>query len=223
MNAFDIIGPVMIGPSSSHTAGACRIGNYAREILEGTPKDVTICFSGSFAKTYRGHGTDKAVVAGLLGISASDERLRESLEITKNEGMQVKICEEEIELAHPNTVMILAKNIHGDQTEITGVSVGGGNILITRINSISLEIDGLYDTFIVLHKDIPGMITKISTVFSERNINVNGLKLSRSEKGSKAVVVVQVDGSINDDRLVGELRDLKDVLKVVFLRALKPM
>ena len=223
MNVFDIIGPVMIGPSSSHTAGACRIGNYAREIFGSLPKEVTICFSGSFAKTYKGHGTDKAVVAGLLGIKASDEKLRDSLEIAKREGMDVKIVLEEIELAHPNTVRITAKNIDGETIEVTGSSIGGGNILITRINDIPLEIDGRYDTLIIAHKDIPGMITKISSVLSNRNINVNGLKLFRSEKGGKAVIIVQVDEGIKGDEIIKELKDLEDVQKVTFLKALKPM
>ena len=240
MNVFDIIGPIMIGPSSSHTAGACRIGNFARIIFESLPSEVTLYFSGSFAKTYKGHGTDKAVVAGLLGFSASDERLRDSLKLANEMGMKVTIKCEELELAHPNTVRIVAnKTSRGEQNcrdeqncmgelcepndimEVIGSSVGGGNILITRVNDVPLELDGMYDTFIITHKDIPGMITKITEVLSNHSINVNGLKLSRSEKGGEAVVVVQVDDSISDSIVTGELSNISNVTKVSLLKALK--
>lgn len=243
MNAFDIIGPIMIGPSSSHTAGACRIGNFARIIFESLPSEVTLYFSGSFAKTYKGHGTDKAVVAGLLGFSASDERLRDSLKIANDMGMKVNIKCEELELAHPNTVRIVAnKTSKGDQNcrggkncrgelrepgddimEVIGSSVGGGNILITRVNDVPLELDGMYDTFIITHKDIPGMITKITEVLSNHSINVNGLKLSRSEKGGEAVVIVQVDDSLADMIVLDELKKIDGVSKATLLKALKPM
>lgn len=218
MNVFDIIGPIMIGPSSSHTAGACRIGNYAKEIFESLPSEVTLYFSGSFAKTYKGHGTDKAVVAGLLGFDASDERIRDSLNLANEMGMNVNIKCEELELAHPNTVRIVAGT-----KEVVGSSVGGGNILITKINGVPVEVDGLYDTLIISHKDIPGMITKISKALSDRNINVNGLKLFRSEKGGEAVVIVQVDDNIDGATIVNELKDLQDVSKVTYLKALKPL
>ena len=240
MNVFDIIGPIMIGPSSSHTAGACRIGNFSRIIFESLPSEVTLYFSGSFAKTYKGHGTDKAVVAGLLGFSASDERLRDSLKLANEMGMKVTIKCEELELAHPNTVRIVAnKTSRGEQNcrdeqncmgelcepndimEVIGSSVGGGNILITRVNDVPLELDGMYDTFIITHKDIPGMITKITEVLSNHSINVNGLKLSRSEKGGEAVVVVQVDDSISDSIVTGELSNISNVTKVSLLKALK--
>ena len=231
MNVFDIIGPIMIGPSSSHTAGACRIGNFARIIFESLPREVTLYFSGSFAKTYKGHGTDKAVVAGLLGFSASDERLRDSLKIANEMGMKVNIKCEELELAHPNTVRIVANKTskgelceHDDDImEVIGSSVGGGNILITRVNDVPLELDGMYDTFIITHKDIPGMITKITEVLSNHSINVNGLKLSRSEKGGEAVVVVQVDDNIDDTAIFDELKNLQDVAKVTYLEALKTL
>ena len=234
MNVFDIIGPIMIGPSSSHTAGACRIGNFARIIFESLPSEVTLYFSGSFAKTYKGHGTDKAVVAGLLGFSASDERLRDSLKLANEMGMNVTIKCEELELAYPNTVRIVVnKTSRGEQNcmgelcepndimEVIGSSVGGGNILITRVNDVPLELDGMYDTFIITHKDIPGMITKITEVLSNHSINVNGLKLSRSEKGGEAVVVVQVDDSISDSIVTGELSNISNVTKVSLLKALK--
>lgn len=234
MNVFDIIGPIMIGPSSSHTAGACRIGNFARIIFESLPSEVTLYFSGSFAKTYKGHGTDKAVVAGLLGFSASDERLRDSLKLANEMGMKVTIKCEELELAYPNTVRIVVnKTSRGEQNcmgelcepndimEVIGSSVGGGNILITRVNDVPLELDGMYDTFIITHKDIPGMITKITEVLSNHSINVNGLKLSRSEKGGEAVVVVQVDDSISDSIVTTELSNISNVTKVSLLKALK--
>lgn len=221
MNVFDIIGPIMIGPSSSHTAGACRIGNYARIIARSCPKACELYFSGSFAKTYKGHGTDKAVVAGLLGFAPSDERLRDSFEYAKKEGMSVKVFCKEIELAHPNTVRIVLTLKDNHKYEIIGSSIGGGNILLTNINGIPVEIDGMYDTFIIGHKDIPGMITKIAKVFSDNNINVNGLKLFRIAKGDEAYVIVQVDNEIDDETLIYELQNIEYVTSAVLLGALR--
>ena len=145
MNAFDIIGPIMIGPSSSHTAGACRIGNYARAVLGEEPMNVTIRFSGSFRTTYKGHGTDKALIGGLLGFNTDDIRIRDSLDIIKKDKRDFQIVEEDIELAHPNTVLITMKKKNGDVVSLQGASIGGGNIAITKINDVDVYINGLYD------------------------------------------------------------------------------
>ena len=146
MNVFDIVGPIMIGPSSSHTAGANRIGRYAREILNEEPKKVTIQLSGSFKDTYKGHGTDKAIVAGLLGYKEDDERIRNSIEIARDEGREFDIIEKDIEYAHANTARIMMKRSDGSQVTVQGASIGGGNIMITRINDVNVAIRGIYDS-----------------------------------------------------------------------------
>ena len=138
MDVFDIIGPIMIGPSSSHTAGACRIGKYARSILGEDVQKADIYFSGSFAKTYRGHGTDKAIVAGLMGMDTDDLRIRNSLELAREAGMDYTFYPTQIDDAHPNTVLLKVTGINGKRWEIEGASVGGGRISIRRINDLAI-------------------------------------------------------------------------------------
>ena len=133
MDVFDIIGPIMIGPSSSHTAGACRIGKYARSILDEDVKTAEIYFSGSFAKTYRGHGTDKAIVAGLMGMDTDDLRIRNSLELAKEAEMEYIFIPTQIDDAHPNTVLLKITGTSGKRWEVEGASIGGGRISIRRV------------------------------------------------------------------------------------------
>ena len=220
MNAFDIIGPIMIGPSSSHTAGACRIGNYARAVLGEEPMNVTIRFSGSFRTTYKGHGTDKALIGGLLGYKTDDIRIRDSLELIKKDKRNFQIIEEDIELAHPNTALITMRKKNGETVSLQGASVGGGNILITKINNVDVSINGLYDAIIVGHKDIPGMIYKITKVLFEHNININSLTLHRTSKHGDAVVIIEVDNQL-DKSVENYLIDIENVTNVSILSALR--
>lgn len=142
LQAFDIIGPIMIGPSSSHTAGAVRIGKYARSILGGTPVKAHIRFSGSFAKTYKGHGTDKAVIAGILGMDTDDARIRVSMDVAKEEGLTFEFEEADIDGAHPNTAEITLEDATGRTAQVQGASVGGGNIVINKINGTEVSLTG---------------------------------------------------------------------------------
>ena len=142
MNVFDILGPVMIGPSSSHTAGAARIGLVTRALLGKPAAEARIFFHGSFAKTYRGHGTDKAIVAGILGMKTDDERIRFSLDVAKKEGLKIQIETGELEDAHPNTAQITLVAADGEQVSLRGSSIGGGNILITRVNGMEVSLTG---------------------------------------------------------------------------------
>ena len=219
MNVFDIVGTIMVGSSSSHNAGACRIGRYAREILNEEPKKVTIQLSGSFKETYKGHGTDRAIVAGLLGYKEDDERIKNSIEIAREEGREFEIIEKDIEYAHANTARIMMKRSDGSQVTVQGASVGGGNILITRINDVDVAIRGMYDSLIVGHKDVPGMIYKITEVLYDDKININSLSLHRSEKAGDAVVIIEVDDKVNDD-IKKELLSIENVLNVTVLHAL---
>lgn len=220
MNAFDIIGPVMIGPSSSHTAGACRIGNYARAVLGEEPMNVTIRLSGSFRTTYKGHGTDKALIGGLLGYNTDDIRIRDSLELIKKDKRNFQIIEEDIELAHPNTALITMRKKNGETVSLQGASIGGGNILITKINNVDVHINGLYDAIIVGHKDIPGMIYKITKELFEHKININSLSLHRTSKQGDAVVIIEVDDEV-DETISKHLSKIEDVTNVSVLHALR--
>lgn len=221
MNVFDIIGPVMVGPSSSHTAGACRIGYFVRSLLSEMPKDVTIYLSGSFAKTYKGHGTDRALVGGLMGFLPSDIRIKDSLILAEKEGLKVTFICEDIELAHPNTARIVVKTNNGNVVTVTGSSVGGGSIKINDINGIKIDSDGTKDLFIVNHKDVPGMIAKISAIISRYKININGISLYRNEKGGEAVVIVQVDNDVKDAEVLKELSEVENVSKALLLKAIE--
>ena len=192
MNVFDVIGPVMIGPSSSHTAGAARIGFMARALLPGEPARAKIELHGSFAKTGRGHGTDKALTAGILGMLPSDTCIRDSLSLAKKAGLQVQFEETEIDGAHPNTARITLWNRSGENVCIQGASIGGGEIVITRIDGMSVEITGNQPTLLVLHRDIPGVIAGVTNYLAMNGVNIGGFKLSRKKKGDTALMTLEL-------------------------------
>lgn len=198
LQAFDIIGPIMIGPSSSHTAGAVRIGKYARSILGAKPVKAHIRFSGSFAKTYKGHGTDKAVIAGILGMETDDARIRISMDVAKEEGLAFEFEEADIDGAHPNTAEITLEDAEGKTAQVQGASVGGGNIVINKINGTAVEINGKSDTLVIPHQDIPGMIAVVTKILADKGVNVHGFSLCRDHKGGTAVMTIEIDGDINE-------------------------
>ncbi len=198
LQVFDIIGPIMIGPSSSHTAGAVRIGKYARSVLGTHPVKAVIRFSGSFAKTYKGHGTDKAVVAGILGMDTDDARIRNSMEIARQEGLDFTFIEENIEGAHPNTAEITLTDASGRTALIQGASIGGGNIVINKINDTEVSISGKSDTLVIPHDDIPGMIAEVANILAENGVNVHGFSLGRDHRGGTAVMTIEIDGNIDE-------------------------
>ena len=156
MNVFDIIGPVMIGPSSSHTAGAVRLGYIAHKVLGERAVKAEIELCGSFAQTYRGHGTDKALVAGILGMKSDDERIRNSLEIAREEGLEFTFRTVSIPGAHPNTARIILTGEQGTYAELCGATIGGGNILVTEINGLEVSVTGQPNPLVVLPPDKPG-------------------------------------------------------------------
>ena len=196
LGVFDIIGPIMIGPSSSHTAGAVRIGKYARSILGERPVRARISFAGSFAKTYQGHGTDKAIIAGILGMDADDNRICNSMEHAREEELEYIFETLELEGVHPNTVILEIEGESGRVVHVRGSSVGGGNILINRINGAEVLISGKSTALIITHRDIPGMIGKVSNVLGDNGININNISLSREEKGGAAIMTIEIDGNI---------------------------
>lgn len=198
MNVFEIIGPVMVGPSSSHTAGAVRIGKIAREILGCQPERAEIVMHGSFAQTYKGHGTDKAVIAGLLGMSPDDERIRNSMQLASQSGLQYTITTGVIRDAHPNTVLIKATGINGRRISVVGSSIGGGNILIKRINEMEVEFSAEYETLIIAHHDAPGTIAAIARLIADNNINIASMKVYRSCRGGRAIMIIETDQEVDD-------------------------
>ena len=211
MQLFDVLGPVMIGPSSSHTAGVVRIGNVARRILGHTPSRAIIQFHGSLAKTYEGHGSDKAIVAGLLGFKPDDVRIRDSLELAKKAGLSYEIKQVELEDAHPNTVLL---DLNG--LTMQAASVGGGNILVQKINDIDVLFDGNYDTLIIIHRDKPGAVASVTNFLALEKINIAGMKVYRSKKGGSAIMVIEVDGLLNK-KLAAMLEQLPSIQQVTIL------
>lgn len=198
LQVFDILGPIMIGPSSSHTAGAVRIGKYARSVLGKKPVKAVIRFSGSFAKTYKGHGTDKAVIAGILGMDTDDSRIRNSMQIATEEGLDFTFIEEDIDGAHPNTAEITLTDADGRSALIQGASIGGGNIVINKINDTEVSISGKSDTLVIPHDDVPGMIAVVTNILAEKGVNVHGFSLGRDRKGGIAVMTIEIDGNIDE-------------------------
>ncbi|MCT8136882.1 L-serine ammonia-lyase, iron-sulfur-dependent, subunit beta [Anaerobacillus sp. CMMVII] len=212
-SAFDIIGPVMIGPSSSHTAGAARIGRVARTLFEKQPKKAVISLFGSFAKTYKGHGTDLALVAGLLDFDTFDERIPEALNIAEHAGMEVEFITETAITEHPNTVKI---NLYDGEKEleIIGISIGGGTIEITEINSFKLKLSGANPAILVIHEDRFGIISSVTSILSRYEINIGHMEVSRKERGDMAIMVIEMDQKI-DDGVINELKTIPSVSRVI--------
>ncbi|MEO1768725.1 MULTISPECIES: L-serine ammonia-lyase, iron-sulfur-dependent subunit beta [Enterococcus] len=189
---FDIIGPIMIGPSSSHTAGAARIGKVVRKIFGERPDTVDIYLYESFAKTYRGHGTDIALVGGLLGMEPEDPRLSDSLKIAHEEGMEILFVPKQEKAEHPNMVQLkLTRGTH--VLTVTGISIGGGNIQISEVNGFKLSLSLGMPTFVIVHQDVPGMIAHISQLFFDAEVNIGTMSVSREAVGEKAITVIETD------------------------------
>lgn len=201
-SVFDILGPIMIGPSSSHTAGAARLAKIAAIIAGKNIKSVNFVLHGSFARTYKGHGTDKALVAGILGMDPWDKRLKQSFQIAEKSGLDFEFTEEDLGEVHPNTVKFLITKKSGRVVEIKGSSIGGGNICIFEIDGESVEFTGDYPTLIITHRDTPGMVAKVSAVLYDENINIAFMNVYRNSRGLKAVMVFQTDNVVSDEILV---------------------
>lgn len=216
MNVFDIIGPVMIGPSSSHTAGAARIGGIAHSLLGCRPVRAQLVLYGSFAKTYKGHGTDKALIAGILGMAPDDIRLREAPRLAAEQGLAVELTTAERSDLHPNTAAITLVGENGRQISLQGSSIGGGNVRITRINGMEVDLAGQHDTFIVLHRDAPGTIANVTELMAAQRLNICRFHLSRQEKGGTACMTIEVDGATVPD-LNAQIERLPNVLSSTML------
>lgn len=218
MNVFDIIGPVMIGPSSSHTAGACRIGLIARKLLPAAPINAYITFAGSFAKTYRGHGTDRAIIAGILGMTPDDLNLPNSFSIAEEQGLSYHFDTAELPKCHPNTAIIRLRGENHTEVEIEGASIGGGNILITKLNGMTSAFTGENNTVIVAHNDAPGVIADVASAFACFNVNIGNFRLARPKKGQQAMMTLEIDGEATPE-ILSMLEKQANVTQVVYLKA----
>ena len=216
---FDVLGPIMIGPSSSHTAGAARLGKIARTIVNKSIKDVTFLLHGSFKETYKGHGTDRALVAGILGMMPDDERLRDALLIAEKEGLEVHFLPADLGQVHPNTVKILMTDCDDINWEVLGSSIGGGLVEIYEINGNKVKITGEYPTIITCHDDIPGTVSKVSTLFYDNDINIAHMTLVRSQKGKDATMTFEVDNNVSEE-LIAAIKAVEGVNRVILINSL---
>lgn len=219
MQLFDIIGPVMIGPSSSHTAGAARIGRVTRMLLGEDVQEAQIRFHGSFAKTWAGHGADRAVIGGLLGFRVDDERLRNSRELADKQGMRYTITETQLRDAHPNTVIIDALGVHGARVQVQAASVGGGSIRVQYLNGMEVGFSGERTTLIIQHRDTPGAIAQVSQMLAWANMNIATMRVFREDKGGRAVMALELD-SVPEEKILSSLRALDAFESVTLLKQL---
>lgn len=215
ISVFDVLGPNMIGPSSSHTAGAAIIAYLAQKMIAPPLRRADFRLYGSFAKTYRGHGTDRALVGGILGFSADDERIRDSFALAKQQGLEFRFIPDETETdVHPNTVEIRMENAAGRVMTVRGESLGGGKVRIVGINGVKVDFTGEYNALIVVQRDKPGVVAHITKILSDRDVNIAFMRLFREQKGHTAYTIVESDQRLPEgvDALLLENPNITDVM-----------
>lgn len=215
ISVFDVLGPNMVGPSSSHTAGACSIALLARKMLGEPARQAEFILYGSFAKTYKGHGTDRALLAGILGCSTDDARIPQAYELAREQNLAWHFTCNSIETeVHPNTVDIHLTGISGRTLSLRGESIGGGKIRITQINGIEVDFSGEYNTLIVVHRDRIGMAAHITSCLSQGQVNIAFMKLFREAKGDTAYSIVEFDGCLPESsrQQILEKQDVEHVM-----------
>lgn len=216
MNIFDIMGPVMIGPSSSHTAGAARIGRVARRLLGCQPAAATILLHGSFAATGQGHGTDRALVAGLLDLAPDDPQLPQALALAEEAGMAVTLGNIDLNGAHPNTALLTLTAPDGTTLEVRGASLGGGRVQIEAIDGLDCSFSGELPTLIIRNEDRPGQVHEVTGALSRCNVNIATMQLRRDSRGGLAVMVLESDQPI-EARVIEQLRQVDGIVRVTYL------
>ena len=216
MTIFDIMGPIMVGPSSSHTAGAARIGYLTRKLLGDEPRRAELLLHGSFAATGAGHGTDRALVAGLLGMRPDDARLPRAFELARAAGMEVSLGRTVLRGAHPNSVLLKVEDASGRRLEVTASSLGGGRVQVCAIDGLEARFTGEMPTLIIRNQDRPGMVAEVTGVLSRRKVNIAAMQLYRNSRGGLAVMVIESDQPVWD-AAVEELRACPGIQRVTCL------
>lgn len=219
MNLFDILGPVMVGPSSSHTAGAVRLGRTARRLLgEGTPRSAAITLYGSFAATGHGHGTDRALIAGLLGFQPDDERIAHSFDLAHDTGMAFTFTLSRTAEEHPNTARIDLVGESGKTLSMTGCSLGGGRIMVVEMNGLRANFSGDLPTLIVQNVDQPGHVSKVTSMLAQKGVNIATMQLYRDHPGGNAVMIIETDKAVPQESLTW-LESCEGIIRVTFIDA----
>lgn len=200
ISVFDVLGPNMIGPSSSHTAGTAVIAFLAQKMIKGPLLEVDFTLYGSFAKTYRGHGTDRALLGGIMGFTTDDTRIRDSFELADKRGLKYRFITDEVETdIYPNTVDIRMTGSGGQVMTVRGESLGGGKVRIVKINQVEVDFTGEYSAVIVIHQDKPGVVAHITKCLSDRGVNIAFMRLFRESKGHTAYTIVESDDHLPED------------------------
>ena len=213
LDIFDILGPVMVGPSSSHTAGAVRIGRMAATLLGEAPVRANIGLYGSFAETGRGHGTDRALVAGLLGMRPDDLKIPRSFELAEAQGLEVAFYAARLREAHPNTAVLELEGVSGKRLIMRAASTGGGRIRVDHLNGVDVNFTGMFNTLIVQHQDIAGEVAAVTHQLADARINIANMSLCRAKRGGDALMVIETDQKIPPvaRALIGEMRSVKSM------------
>lgn len=217
ISLFEVIGPNMVGPSSSHTAGAVSMALLARKMFKGFVKKVDFTLYGSFARTYKGHGTDRALLGGMLGFATDDLRIRDAFELADRAGMEYHFSMSEDSDVHPNTADMRMTGTDGKELFVRGVSIGGGKVKIVRLNRIEVDFTGEYSTLIVSQKDRQGVAAHITKCLSDYHVNIAFMRLFREAKGADAYAVVESDERIPEEAL-NCIRENDDVLDVMLIQ-----
>lgn len=213
---FDVLGPIMIGPSSSHTAGAAKLGKIAKTIVKKPIKHVQFFLHGSFRETYKGHGTDRALTAGILGMLPNNSNLKDAISIAESKGISLEFIPCDLGDVHPNTVKFVITDCDNDKWEIQGSSIGGGLIEINEINKTTVKITGQYPTIITFHNDIPGTVSKISTLLFDSKVNIAAMALIRKQRGKDATMTVEIDDVVSDS-IIDKIKHISGVNHVIFI------
>ncbi len=216
LSAFEVLGPRMVGPSSSHTAGAARLAKVAGHIAGPQITRVQFVLFGSFAHTYRGHGTDRALLAGIMGMEPDDPQLPNAYALAQSRGLAYSFVQSDAPSAHPNTVTMEIDNAAGKHTSITGISIGGGAIVLTQLNGIDIYVTGEYPTLIVDHQDVPGVIGDITQALGREQINIAFMRVFRQARGGQAYMVIETDQAI-PQAIIGLLQNVRKEIGHVYL------
>lgn len=218
MNIFDILGPVMVGPSSSHTAGAVRIGRIARRLLGEAPVRARIGLCGSFAMTGHGHGTDRALLAGLLGMLPNDERIAASFDLARENGLDFSFYRAALSGEHPNTARLGLTGKSGAELSILASSLGGGRIMVVEMNGMRISFSGDLPTLIIQNRDQPGHVSTVATELAGQNVNIATLNLYRDHPGGNAVMIIETDKAV-PSQSIAQLEKTEGIHRVIFVDA----
>lgn len=217
---FDVLGPIMIGPSSSHTAGAARLAKIASSIAGENIVSVKFYLHGSFMHTYKGHGTDRALLAGIMGFDPYDEQLRNSFQLAEKINLKYEFIPKDLGPVHPNTVKFEIENASNVKTIITGSSTGGGAVLITNINGYEVNFTGDYFTIIVNYPDTRGIISNVTSILAQGGINIASMNVSRKSMGKEATMIIETDGNVSND-VINKIKFIEQISTVIKIGTIK--